>query len=330
MKREAYVFAIFLFMLFLTSCNNNNISKQTKTEEYNTIIENPSVDIQKNSDDLSSFYTNFIIKDNYKVYTITEKTESNDIAVPNWLFKDGIIIDTADFINLMDDKMFNAVKKRQDFLNGKLRPSGMMIDKREKRELFMNYKTPYVKEYMSCDNIFASAGQERERTAFTGLWHYWQNDSGDIIDKYNVVCMSINMYEGFYNFSNTTKLFIYGVSEETFENNLLENFMEDENVGGKYEWYKQPDINAIIKKYHNGECQLDTLAEIELVESGNYYMDFSKIIEKDEYKDIIIEMELTGEVTDEYTYAWYGFAYKIDNEQAYQDWKAKNTDKFVY
>ncbi|MCI8427208.1 MAG: hypothetical protein HFJ03_06715 [Lachnospira sp.] len=330
MKRKKYIFAIFLFILFLTGCNNNNIPEETKTQEYNAVIENPGIDVQEDSAPLSSFYTNFVIKDNYKIYTITENTKSNNVAVPNWQFKDRIVIDTADFINLMDDKIFDAVKKRRDFLNEKLRPSGMMTDKKEKRELFMKYKTPYVKEYMSSDNMFARAGQERERTAFTGLWHYGQNDSGDIIDKYNVVCMSINMYEGFYNFSNTTKLFIYGVSEETFENNLLENFMEDEDVGGKYEWYKQPDINAIIKKYHNEECQLDILAEIELVESGNYYMDFSEIIEKDEYKDIIIEMELTGEVTDEYTYAWYGFAYKIDNEQAYQDWKAKNTDKFVY
>lgn len=329
MKRKAYIFAIFLFTLFFIGCNNN-ISKETKTQKYNTIIENPSVNNQNNSDLLSSFYTNFVIKDNYKVYTITERTESNDIAVPNWLFKDNMVIDTADFINLMDDKMSNSVIKRMDFLNGKLRPNGMIIDTREKRELFMKYKTPYVKEYMSSDNMFASAGQGRERTAFTGLWHYWQNDSGDVIDKYNVVCMSINMYEEFYNFSNTTKLFIYGVSEETFENNLLENFMEGENVNNKYKWYKQPDINAIIKKYHNGECQLDILAEIELTESGNYYMDFSEIIEKNEYKDIIIEMELTGEITDEYTYAWYGFAYKIDNEQAYQSWKQENKNKFIY
>lgn len=46
----------------------------------------------------------------------------------------------------------------------------MMTDKKEKRELFMKYKTPYVKEYMSSDNMFARAGQERERTTFTGLW----------------------------------------------------------------------------------------------------------------------------------------------------------------
>ena len=312
--------AIFLFILFLTGCNNNNIPEETKTQEYNAVIENPGIDVQEDSAPLSSFYTNFVIKDNYKIYTITENTKSNNVAVPNWQFKDRIVIDTADFINLMDDKIFDAVKKRRDFLNEKLRPSGMMTDKKEKRELFMKYKTPYVKEYMSSDNMFARAGQERERTAFTGLWHYGQNDSGDIIDKYNVVCMSINMYEGFYNFSNTTKLFIYGIPEETFENS-------EKIDSGKYQY---PNRIAILKKYHNGECQLDTLAEIELTESGNYYMDFSEIIADDKYKDIIIEMELTGEIMDEYTYAWYGFGYKIDNEQVYQKWKEKNKDKFTY
>ena len=145
-------------------------------------------------------------------------------------------------------------------------------------------------------------------------------DNNKVVDKFGVVCISVNMYEGFYNHSNTTKLFIYGIPEETFENS-------EKIDSGKYQY---PNRIAILKKYHNGECQLDTIVEIELTKSGNYYMDFSEIIEKDEYKDIIMEMELTGEITDEYTYAWYGFEYKITNEQAYQDWKAENVDKFIY
>ena len=182
----------------------------------------------------------------------------------------------------------------------------------------MEFKTPYIKEYTS--DIFLQDASTSETISAKGLWDFLLRNNQEAVDKYDVVCVSVNMYEEFYRFSNSTKLLIYGVPEDAFESNL-----STEN--GRY---KYPKTDIILEKYHNGECQLDTIVEIELTKSGNYYMDFSEIIEKDEYKDIIMEMELTGEITDEYTYAWYGFEYKITNEQAYQDWKAENIDKFVY
>ena len=189
---------------------------------------------------------------------------------------------------------------------------------KDSKQLFMEFKTPYIKEYTS--DIFLQDAITSETISAEGLWDFLLRNNQEAVDKYDVVCVSVNMYEEFYRFSNSTKLLIYGVPEETFESNL-----STEN--GRY---KYPKTDTILEKYHNGECQLDTIVEIELTKSGNYYMDFSEIIEKDEYKDIIMEMELTGEITDEYTYAWYGFEYKITNEQAYQDWKAENIDKFVY
>ena len=320
MKKKVYISVISFLALFIVGCNDNHIPEEKNTQGYNITVENPSVDVQNNKDSLSSFYTNFVIQDKYRVYRIIEKSENMDanIAIPDWQPEDDAVIDTADFVNMIDDEMSSITQKRIDFLKEKLRPSGMSKEWKDSGQLFMGFKTPYIKEYTS--DIYVKAASRTETISAEGLWDFLLRNNQEAVDKYDVVCVSVNMYEEFYRFSNSTKLLIYGVPEDTFESNL-----STEN--GRY---KYPKTDTILEKYHNGECQLDTIVEIELTKSGNYYMDFSEIIEKDEYKDIIIEMELTGEVTDEYTYAWYGFAYKIDNEQAYQDWKAKNTDKFVY
>ena len=320
MKKKVYILLISFLALFIVGCNDNHIPEEKNTQEYNITVENPSVDVQNDKDSLSSFYTNFVIQDKYRVYRIIEKSKNMDIniAIPNWQPEDAAVIDTADFVNAIDDEMSDITQKRIDFLKEKLRPNGMSKEWKDSKQLFMEFKTPYIKEYTS--DIFLQDAITSETTSAKGLWDFLLRNNQEAVDKYDVVCVSVNMYEEFYRFSNSTKLLIYGVPEDTFESNL-----STEN--GRY---KYPKTDTILEKYHNGECQLDTIVEIELTKSGNYYMDFSEIIEKDEYKDIIIEMELTGEVTDEYTYAWYGFAYKIDNEQAYQDWKAKNTDKFVY
>ena len=320
MKKKTYILFIAFLALFLVSCKDNNASEETQTQKHNINIENPSVDVQNGKDSLSSFYTNFVIQDKYRVYKIIEKSKNMDIniAIPDWQPEGDAVIDTADFVNAIDDEMSNITQKRIDFLKEKLRPSGMSKEWKDSGQLFMGFKTPYIKEYTS--DIYVKAASRTETISAEGLWDFLLRNNQEAVDKYNVVCVSVNMYEEFYRFSNSTKLLIYGVPEDTFESNL-----STEN--GRY---KYPKTDTILEKYHNGECQLDTIVEIELTKSGNYYMDFSEIIEKDEYKDIIMEMELTGEITDEYTYAWYGFEYKITNEQSYQDWKAENIDKFVY
>lgn len=318
MKRKVYILIIGLCTLFITGCNGNSVPKEIKTQEYNLTLENPTVNIQNNTDYLSSFYTNFVIKDNYRVYTLRDKTEITTMAIPDWQPESEAVIDTADFINMMDDEMFDIAIERRKFLNKRIKPDGIFIGNQHKKEMSIAYKTPYIKEYTSVE--FRNAGQVKEEISVIGMWDYLLRDNNKVVDKFGVVCMSVNMYEGFYNHSNTTKLFIYGISEEAFENS-------EKIDSGRYQY---PDRFSILKKYHNGECQLDILAEIELTQSGNYYMDFSEIIANDKYKDLIIEMELTGEITDEYTYAWYGVGYKIDNEQVYQRWKEKNKDKFIY
>ena len=320
MKKKVYISVISFLALFIVGCNDNNIPEEKNTQEHNIIVENPSIDIQNNKDSLSSFYTNFVIQDKYRVYRIIEKSGNIDanIAIPDWQPEGDAVIDTADFVNAIDDEMSDITQKRIDFLKEKLRPSGMSKEWKDSGQLFMGFKTPYIKEYTS--DIYAKAASRTETISAEGLWDFLLRNNQEAVDKYDVVCVSVNMYEEFYRFSNSTKLLIYGVPEDTFESNL-----STEN--GRY---KYPKTDIILEKYHNGECQLDTIVEIELTKSGNYYMDFSEIIEKDEYKDIIMEMELTGEITDEYTYAWYGFEYKITNEQSYQDWKAENIDKFVY
>ena len=320
MKKKVYISVISFLALFIVGCNDNNIPEEKNTQEHNIIVENPSIDIQNNKDSLSSFYTNFVIQDKYRVYRIIEKSGNIDanIAIPDWQPEGDAVIDTADFVNAIDDEMSDITQKRIDFLKEKLKPSGMSKEWKDSKQLFMEFKTPYIKEYTS--DIFLQDAITSETTSAKGLWDFLLRNNQEAVDKYDVVCVSVNMYEEFYRFSNSTKLLIYGVPEETFESNL-----STEN--GRY---KYPKTDTILEKYHNGECQLDTIVEIELTKSGNYYMDFSEIIEKDEYKDIIMEMELTGEITDEYTYAWYGFEYKITNEQSYQDWKAENIDKFVY
>ncbi len=320
MKKKVYISVISFLALFIVGCNDNNIPEEKNTQEHNIIVENPSIDVQNNKDSLSSFYTNFVIQDKYRVYRIIEKSGNIDanIAIPDWQPEGDAVIDTADFVNMIDDEMSDITQKRIDFLKEKLRPSGMSKEWKDSGQLFMGFKTPYIKEYTS--DIYAKAASRTETISAEGLWDFLLRNNQEAVDKYDVVCVSVNMYEEFYRFSNSTKLLIYGVPEETFESNL-----STEN--GRY---KYPKTDTILEKYHNGECQLDTIVEIELTKSGNYYMDFSEIIEKDEYKDIIMEMELTGEITDEYTYAWYGFEYKITNEQSYQDWKAENIDKFVY
>ena len=320
MKKKVYISVISFLALFIVGCNDNNIPEEKNTQEHNIIVENPSIDIQNNKDSLSSFYTNFVIQDKYRVYRIIEKSGNIDanIAIPDWQPEGDAVIDTADFVNAIDDEMSDITQKRIDFLKEKLKPSGMSKEWKDSKQLFMEFKTPYIKEYTS--DIYAKAASRTETISAEGLWDFLLRNNQEAVDKYDVVCVSVNMYEEFYRFSNSTKLLIYGVPEETFESNL-----STEN--GRY---KYPKTDTILEKYHNGECQLDTIVEIELTKSGNYYMDFSEIIEKDEYKDIIMEMELTGEITDEYTYAWYGFEYKITNEQSYQDWKAENIDKFVY
>ena len=320
MKKKVYISVISFLALFIIGCNDNNIPEEKNTQEHNITIENPSADVQNDKDSLSSFYTNFVIQDKYRVYRIIEKSGNIDanIAIPDWQPEGDAVIDTADFVNMIDDEMSDITQKRIDFLKEKLRPSGMSKEWKDSGQLFMGFKTPYIKEYTS--DIYAKAASRTETISAEGLWDFLLRNNQKAVDKYDVVCVSVNMYEEFYRFSNSTKLLIYGVPEDTFESNL-----STEN--GRY---KYPKTDIILEKYHNGECQLDTIVEIELTKSGNYYMDFSEIIEKDEYKDIIMEMELTGEITDEYTYAWYGFEYKITNEQAYQDWKAENIDKFVY
>ena len=320
MKKKVYISVISFLALFIIGCNDNNIPEEKNTQEHNITIENPSADVQNDKDSLSSFYTNFVIQDKYRVYRIIEKSKNMDIniAIPDWQPEGDAVIDTADFVNMIDDEMSDITQKRIDFLKEKLRPSGMSKEWKDSGQLFMGFKTPYIKEYTS--DIFLQDAITSETTSAKGLWDFLLRNNQEAVDKYDVVCVSVNMYEEFYRFSNSTKLLIYGVPEETFESNL-----STEN--GRY---KYPKTDIILEKYHNGECQLDTIVEIELTKSGNYYMDFSEIIEKDEYKDIIMEMELTGEITDEYTYAWYGFEYKITNEQSYQDWKAENIDKFVY
>ena len=320
MKKKVYISVISFLALFIVGCNDNNIPEEKNTQEHNIIVENPSIDVQNNKDSLSSFYTNFVIQDKYRVYRIIEKSGNIDanIAIPDWQPEGDAVIDTADFVNMIDDEMSDITQKRIDFLKEKLKPSGMSKEWKDSKQLFMEFKTPYIKEYTS--DIFLQDAITSETTSAKGLWDFLLRNNQEAVDKYDVVCVSVNMYEEFYRFSNSTKLLIYGVPEDTFESNL-----STEN--GRY---KYPKTDTILEKYHNGECQLDTIVEIELTKSGNYYMDFSEIIEKDEYKDIIMEMELTGEITDEYTYAWYGFEYKITNEQSYQDWKAENIDKFVY
>ena len=320
MKKKVYISVISFLALFIIGCNDNNIPEEKNTQEHNITIENPSADVQNDKDSLSSFYTNFVIQDKYRVYRIIEKSGNIDanIAIPDWQPEGDAVIDTADFVNMIDDEMSDITQKRIDFLKEKLKPSGMSKEWKDSKQLFMEFKTPYIKEYTS--DIYAKAASRTETISAEGLWDFLLRNNQEAVDKYDVVCVSVNMYEEFYRFSNSTKLLIYGVPEETFESNL-----STEN--GRY---KYPKTDTILEKYHNGECQLDTIVEIELTKSGNYYMDFSEIIEKDEYKDIIMEMELTGEITDEYTYAWYGFEYKITNEQSYQDWKAENIDKFVY
>ncbi len=320
MKKKVYISVISFLALFLVGCNDNNIPEEKNTQEHNIIVENPSIDVQNNKDSLSSFYTNFVIQDKYRVYRIIEKSGNIDanIAIPDWQPEDDAVIDTADFVNEIDDEMSRVTQKRIDFLKENLRPSGVSKEWKDSGQLFMGFKTPYIKEYTS--DIYAKAASRTETIRAKGLWDFLLRNNQEVVDKYDVVCVSVNMYEEFYHFSNSTKLLIYGVPEDTFENNL-----STEN--GRY---KYPKTDTILEKYHNGECQLDTIVEIELTKSGNYYMDFSEIIEKDEYKDIIMEMELTGEVTNEYTYAWHGFEYKITNEQAYQGWKAENADKFIY
>ena len=321
MKKKIYILLIAFLALFIIGCNDNNIPEEKNTQEHNITIENPSADVQNDKDSLSSFYTNFVIQDKYRVYRIIEKSKNMDIniAIPDWQPEGDAVIDTADFVNAIDDEMSDITQKRIDFLKEKLRPSGMSKEWKDSKQIFMIYAIPYIKGYTS-DIIAEEAVSKRELTRTIGLWDFSLKDNMETINKYNIFCISINMYEGFYNHSNTTKLFIYGIPEETFENS-------EKIDSGKYQY---PNRIAILKKYHNGECQLDTLAEIELTESGNYYMDFSEIIANNTYQNIILKIELTGEVTDEYTYAWEGFEYKTVNEQAYQDWKAENTDKFVY
>lgn len=331
MKRKKYIFIACSFALFITGCSKNTVSEETTAQTYNAEIENPSINIQNKNDSvdtIASYYTNFVIKDKYKVYTLTEKTESNDIAVPDWQPKDGMVIDVADMLNDMDDKMRKEgnTTKRIDFLRTKLKPNGMYIEKYGLQAMFLGYKPPYVKEYAS--DVFADTGRETESIKTTGMWDYLIYNNVKTVKKYDVFCISLNMYEGFYNNSNTTKVTIYGIPEETFENNLKETENFDNNP--KFKSYTYPDISAISEKYHNGECRLDILADVELIESGNYYMDFTKIIADDEYKDMIMEIETTGEITDEYTYIRYGFGYKMDNEQVYSSWKAQNLEKFIY
>ncbi len=321
MKKKIYILLIGFLALFIVGCNDNNISEEENTQEYNVTVENPSIDVQNNKDSLSSFYTNFVIQDKYRVYRIIEKSENMDanIAIPDWQPEGEAVIDTADFVNAIDDEMSDITQKRIDFLKEKLKPNGMSKEWKDSKQVYMGYAIPYIKGYTS-DIIAEEAVSKRKLTKITKLWDFLLKDNQETINKYNIFCMSINMYEGFYRSSNTTKLLLYGVPEETFKETIkIEN---GKSVSESSE--------TILEKYNNGECKLDVLMDIEFTKSGNYYMDFSEIIANDTYQDIILKVELTGEITDEYTYAWEGFKYKTVNEQAYQDWKAENADKFIY
>ena len=318
MKRKVYTLIICLFALSITGCNNNRKPEETKTQESSLTLENPSMNIQNNKDYLGSFYTNFVVKDNYRVYTLRDKTEITYMAIPDWQPEGDAVIDTADFVNAIDDEMSDITQKRIDFLKEKLRPNGMSKEWKDSKEIFIGYATPYIKEYTS--DIVAETVNKRILIRTKSLWDFLLKDNKETINKYNIFCISINMYEGFYHSSNATRLLLYGVPEETFKDTIK---IED----GKS---VRESSETILEKYNNGECKLDILIDIELTKSGNYYMDFSEIIANNTYQNIILKIELTGEVTDEYTYAWEGFEYKTVNEQAYQDWKAENTDKFVY
>ena len=103
MKRKVYTLIICLFALSITGCNNEHKPEETKTQESSLTLENPSMNIQNNKDYLGSFYTNFVVKDNYRIYTLRDKTEITYMAIPDWQPEGDAVIDTADFINLMDD-----------------------------------------------------------------------------------------------------------------------------------------------------------------------------------------------------------------------------------
>ncbi|WP_334089339.1 sugar phosphate nucleotidyltransferase [Helicobacter typhlonius] len=91
-----------------------------------------------------------------------------------------------------------------------------------------------IKEYTSSE--FMNAGQVKEKIGVIGMWNYLLRDNNKVVDKFGVACISVNMYEGFYNHSNTTKLFIYGIPEETFENS-------EKIDSGKYQY---PNRIAIL------------------------------------------------------------------------------------
>lgn len=220
MKKKIYILLIAFLALFIIGCNDNNIPEEKNTQEHNITIENPSADVQNDKDSLSSFYTNFVIQDKYRVYRIIEKSKNMDIniAIPDWQPEGDAVIDTADFVNAIDDEMSDITQKRIDFLKEKLRPNGMSKEWKDSKEIFIGYATPYIKEYTS--DIYVKAASRTETISAEGLWDFLLRNNQEAVDKYNVVCVSVNMYEEFYHFSNSTKLLIYGVPEDTFESNL--------------------------------------------------------------------------------------------------------------
>jgi len=308
MKKYKCLPFICALMLLSFGCAQNPIAENnnaSQSEIKNSEIDNPTLEgIEKNN----SVYNNFVIKDQYKIYHIVAQSINLDIyaAVPNWAPEEDYVIDTADFQNMTDDNMFEITDKRIDILWDKLKPAGALVSRLKKYKVFLGYKSAYVEGYSSEEFINAKYEYDKVKTRL--LWMPYIDDDVEQINDFDVGCLTINLYEGFYNNSNSAKVSLYGVTEELFE-----EYKENEAAG---------KAHIIDEK--------DLLNSTEITKSGNYYMDFSEIRAEKQYKNIVIQLEILGDVADEYTFASYYFGYEIDNDSTYREWKSENVNKFIY
>lgn len=147
-------------------------------------------------------------------------------------------------------------------------------------------------------------------------------DNNLIISKSDVNCLNIALYEDWCDYRQKLTIKLYGVTEEQFDK-YLKISEGDRGIRAHM------DLRDIYDDHKSGKIPLAALAEKEITETGNYYVDYGDIQNGKEYKQILYVIETDCD-PDKYAFCVTGLEYDI-NESAidkYNQWKEKNKELF--
>ena len=319
MKRKLISILLCVAMLHVTGCSKQEQSDNT--QEYIDIT-NPTITESgvKQSSDLY-LYKNAEIVDDYVLYPV----DGMDIkvAIPNWKKENVELVDVNDMGNLGNTE--SGMLERMSLLCGKFKPMGA---------------TAYA-GYIGL-NHYITAGPQfildtYDEVAKGGIlkkdWRYistaWESSTVTIdektehvIKKADIECISVALYEGFYNNNPQANIKLYGITDEVYDRYLK---AEDVKSGVSYRFYRKD----LYEDYEAGKCELDILVDKDITESGRYYIDYKEVQGNKEYKQFLYVITYTNEPEEACAYSISSFQYDIQDEGTYNQWKEDNKQMFI-